>query len=495
MVFAPLDDHRIASLLALGLLLGPVGGCGSDDEGPSLVGEPEVVTYDAQPMVVDVKIELSAEGSVELFDPEDDGVRVQVVEGGDGTQQTFRVWGLAPGSAHELELRAGGETTTVSFETPAALPGFRASFPIEGGESAEANVYRVFDFGQPFDGGPVGVFAVDAEGTTRWHWGLAPDAEQALRVATGVQMTGDQHVTFLLDGHAWKLGALSDAVVDVDGTAIDPSHFHHDLIELPNGNFVALGHSFQDVDYGAEGVLNVAGDQLFEFTPAGQLVWSWDTFDHMDPQRRRGGFEPVQLPIIDPDTMMPADFDWTHGNGVVYDASDDSLLLSLRHQDWLVKIDHASGDIVWRFGPEGDFELTEGDWFSHQHSPQWQADGSLLFYDNANDNPDAPPEDWNSRPVRYSLDYTNMTARQEWSHEAEQFVSEVAGDADIMPGGHVLTLDSTYGDAETIFERTCRIREIDPATDEVVWSFTGEVADYCYRAVPSAVLPGMTLQQ
>jgi outer membrane protein assembly factor BamB len=427
-------------------------------------------------------------------DPDDPGVRVQVIEGGESAEQTLRVWGLAPATAHTLELTVGSTTTAIEFETPAPLPGYRPSFPVEGGEGAE-DVYRIFDFGQPFDMSDTGVFAIDAEGTTRWHYGVAADPDIPLRVPAGVQMTADNHVLFILDVHAVKMDALSTPVVDVDGGELDPSHLHHDLVELPNGNFIALGHSFRDIDYGGdEGVLNVAGDLLLEFTPAGELVWTWDTFDHMDPMRRRGGYEAIQLPIINPATMMPADFDWTHANGIVHDPSDDSLLVSFRHQDWIVKIDHSTGEIVWRFGPEGDFELAGGDWFSHQHSPQWQEDGSLLLYDNANDNPDAPMEEWNSRPVRYSLDYGAMTTRQEWSHEAEAHVSPVAGDADVMPGGHVLVLDSTYGSSMDIFERTCRLQEIDPTTNEVVWSMTGELADYSYRAVPSAVLPGMTLQ-
>jgi hypothetical protein len=30
----------------------------------------------------------------------------------------------------------------------------------------------------------------------------------------------------------------------------------------------------------------------------------------------------------------------------------------------------------------GDFTLESGTWFFHQHSPEWQPDGSLLPYDN-----------------------------------------------------------------------------------------------------------------
>ena len=84
-----------------------------------------------------------------------------------------------------------------------------------GGTGAE-DVYRIFDFGQPFNMSDAGVFAIDAEGTTRWHYGVAADPDIPLRVPAGVQMTADNHVVFILDGHAVKMDALSNAVVDVD---------------------------------------------------------------------------------------------------------------------------------------------------------------------------------------------------------------------------------------------------------------------------------------
>lgn len=68
--------------------------------------------------------------------------------------------------------------------------------------------------------------------------------------------------------------------------------------------------------------------------------------------------------------------DWTHSNALVYSPSDGNLLLSVRHQSWVLKIDYnngaGTGNLLWRLGYQGDFALTQNgvpsfdpsDWFS-----------------------------------------------------------------------------------------------------------------------------------
>ena len=71
--------------------------------------------------------------------------------------------------------------------------------------------------------------------------------------------------------------------------------------------------------------------------------------------------------------------DWTHSNALLYSADDGNLLLSIRAQSWIIKIDYANGsgagDILWKLGEEGAFTLTGGtdptDWFYAQHGPSF----------------------------------------------------------------------------------------------------------------------------
>ncbi len=137
---------------------------------------------------------------------------------------------------------------------------------------------------------------------------------------------------------------------------------HHDVLPLPNGHMLLLftvTKSFSDLP-GYPGTTNVLGDVLVDvdqnFTPD----WVWNSFDHLDVNRH-----PFMFP------------DWTHSNALLYSADDHNLLVSVRHQNWIVKIDFqdgkGSGNILWRLGEGGDFKLQNGvdptDWFYAQHGP------------------------------------------------------------------------------------------------------------------------------
>ncbi len=69
--------------------------------------------------------------------------------------------------------------------------------------------------------------------------------------------------------------------------------------------------------------------------------------------------------------------DWTHTNAIVYTPDDHNILVSMRHQNWVVKVDYndgaGTGNIVWRLGYQGNFTLQGGsspqDWQYAQHAP------------------------------------------------------------------------------------------------------------------------------
>ena len=79
---------------------------------------------------------------------------------------------------------------------------------------------------------------------------------------------------------------------------------------------------------------NVGGNNP-NHTP--QPVWAWNEFNHLDTNRR-----PYMYP------------DWTHTNAILYSPTDGNLIISIRHQNWLVKIPYengtGSGNAVWKLG-------------------------------------------------------------------------------------------------------------------------------------------------
>lgn len=428
-------------------------------------------------MVVDVVVTTDvAAASVTLAHPTDPGVVIEAIAV-DGLATTFRVRGLAPDTQHNLAYDVDGTQGAVEFITYPPLPGFIAAFEVEGGAVDPAVPYRMFDL-IPFPAfDTASVFMVDAQGTTRWHLGGpstgVPGPEG---VWTSVKLRPDGSIMYLHEHTMWIRDELGNVVRELSDDMLGVTGLHHELIELPSGNFVALSFVFEGVDYGPNGVLTTAGDLIVEFTPEGEVVWTWNSFDHLDPQRVTEPF--ATATVTHPVTLEPT-YDWTHGNAVVYDADSDTLLLSMRHQDWIVAIDHKTGDVLWRLGRDGDFAFEPGTYFHHQHSPQWQPDGSLLLYDNGVNNPDIALGAVHSRAVRYELDRVAMTATRLWSDDGEPIIVPYAGDADRLPGGRILVTDSSITAMTGIW---ARLRELDPSASPMLqWSLRTPDQSFAYR--------------
>lgn len=150
-------------------------------------------------------------------------------------------------------------------------------------------------------------------------------------------------------------------------------YYHHDFALLPNGHIVVLANTLKSVTglTGYSGAVNVAGDVLVDLDENFRPVWVWNEFDYLDVNRH-----PMSFP------------DWTHTNAVLYSPDDGNLVVSIRHQHWVIKIAYnngtGDGSILWRLGEGGDFTLMNGDdpvdWFYAQHGPSfWSASTSGVF--------------------------------------------------------------------------------------------------------------------
>jgi len=195
------------------------------------------------------------------------------------------------------------------------------------------------------------------------------------------------------------------------------SGFHHEAFRLPDGYILLLAGVEKRVP--ELGNKNVMGDLILVVDNDMNIVWTWNSFDHLDVK-----FEAVLgedclnngacPPIFDGTTAT----DWLHTNSVQY-TSDGNLLLSVRHLDWAVKIDYrdrlGTGAVLWRLGKGGDFQLESSDpypWFSHQHDVAFLpgSNSLLLVFDNGNTRREVDGTA-NSRGQLYQLDQTAMTAR------------------------------------------------------------------------------------
>jgi arylsulfate sulfotransferase len=270
------------------------------------------------------------------------------------------------------------------------------------------------------------------------------------------------------------------------------SPFHHDMLVLPNGHWIALTQttkSFTDLP-GYPGTTVVIGDALVDIDLNGNVAWAWNSFDHLDVNRH-------------PYFGLP---DWTHSNALIY-TPDGNLLLSMRAQSWVLKIDYAngsgSGNILWKLGPDGDFTLLGGnptEWFYSQHYPNLlNTNGSQMtlgVMDNGDYRTDAsgvqcettptsPP--CYSRATIFQVDESTFLASLQWQDSPGLYS---------LWGGSVGTLSN--GDFE--FDMTTvngapasQITEVTQTDNpQTVWQMNvmGENAYRGYR-IPS-LYPGVT---
>jgi hypothetical protein len=193
--------------------------------------------------------------------------------------------------------------------------------------------------------------------------------------------------------------------------------FTHDVQRLPDGQTVVAALTERTVNVSGTptdyiGEMVVVLDQNF------QVTWAWDAFDYLDVNRGPTLGETVLPGVVGPASAVPRlpAVDWLHLNAVSLSPGDGNLVLSIRHQDWVIKIDYRNGagdgHVVWRLGAGGDFAVNSADpnpWFSHQHNAHYIDDHTLILFDNGNLRQASDPSA-HSRGQVWTLDETSMTA-------------------------------------------------------------------------------------
>jgi hypothetical protein len=305
------------------------------------------------------------------------------------------------------------------------------------------------------------LFGVDGEGFVVWRY--APDDLAETRmVDRAAEPLEDGNLLITVEG---RVRIVSPGGVMIREILPPQDYFvHHDAALLPDGNAILLVNQTQKdvVAWPFEEPIEVIGDALFEVDPAGEVVWAWSAFDALDLARWPG--ELAQTP-----TRQGA-ADWTHANSVSYDAASDLVIVSLRHQNQVVAIDHATGDVAWLLGADSDFSLSGGEWFTSQHAATLIGD-EVLLYDNGNEK-----EVLESRAVVYRLDTDTMAATETWSWDAGVFTKNL-GDADRLANGNVLVCAGGQRDSPD----DPRVAEIDDA-GAVVWELSVDDVMWVYRA-------------
>lgn len=241
--------------------------------------------------------------------------------------------------------------------------------------------------------------ATDLAGNVIWYF---PALLQMTRMEPGGNVFGFPNDLTLseydLAGHETletNVTRINEQLVNKGFRALDDFNTH-ETRRLPNGNILLLGSSdlVSTMYQGGtqQNPVDILGDLILVLDHNLQLVWAWDAFLHEDLSRKATGNEICThgaggCPRF-PNSFTQAN-DWLHSNSVQL-TSDGNLLISHRHQDWVVKINYQNGQgdgsILWRMGPYGDFTIQNPPsfncgipnvfpWFTHQHDAAFQVEG------------------------------------------------------------------------------------------------------------------------
>jgi hypothetical protein len=208
------------------------------------------------------------------------------------------------------------------------------------------------------------------------------------------------------------------------------------------------------------------GHELIEIDRLGNILWNWNTFDHISYL----DFDPEIMDVWSP---YNGAYDWLHTNAIIYDARDNSVYISIRHLSRVVKIDYNTGNIIWSLGkamPSGDVPFGDK-LFSFQHAADVLPNGNLILYNNDNRTEIYPRT---SSVFELSVDpEAPEPVEIQWEYK-QDFFTISRGDADRLRNGNTLVAAGSSG----------RIMEISPEGG-VIWELETPAVIYRAERVPS----------
>ncbi|MEJ7768747.1 MAG: aryl-sulfate sulfotransferase [Chitinophagaceae bacterium] len=261
--------------------------------------------------------------------------------------------------------------------------------------------------------------------------------------------------------------------------------FHHEVDEKPDGNLIVSVTKTGSKNF--EGIETIE-DYIIEINRrTGAISTVWDLKESLDEFR----FSLIETPD-----------DWIHVNAVLYDSTDNTIIVSGRHQG-VIKLTFEN-KIKWilathkgwtrnRRGEELDrFLLTplaydgsritdtavlngtknhpDFEWTWYQHSSIALPDGNFMFFDNGDSRNYDPALPKYSRAVEYRINAKDMTIQQVWQYGKDRGLetfAPIVSSVQFMPGSnHVLFCPGNRVKNEQGFGG--KIIELDYVTKKVV---------------------------
>jgi hypothetical protein len=383
-----------------------------------------------------------------------------------GKSTNFLVAGMLPSTTYEMrDVFSDGTASTPLLFTTGAIPATVKLPPITlpqpprpGSDLGQGLVFQ--QLARSAQGLPQ-PYVTDLAGNVVWYYDLARAGLSAGIPAMGadlvpggtVLLTGaDSRAPFAFSQDVLReIDLAGDPVRETNLDAINAqltamghgilTSLTHDVERLPNGQTAVIGLTERTVNINGTPT-NYVGDDVIVLDENFQVAWVWDSFDHLDVNRGPILGETVQPGVVDPDAAVPnlPAVDWLHANSVNWSPADGNLTLSLRNQDWVIKIacqgGQGDGHVVWRLGQGGDFTVNSTDpnpWFTHQHDSHFIDDSTMIVFDDGDTRRASDPTA-HSRGQVWKLDEQTMTATLVFNADLGNY-SDALGSAQRLSNG------------------------------------------------------------
>jgi len=154
----------------------------------------------------------------------------------------------------------------------------------------------------------------------------------------------------------------------------------------------------------------------------GALLNEWSPLAMMDPTR---------VTWVSNDVLASDGLDNVHANAIIEDTNDNSIIVSLRDQNAVMKFSRSTGQLKWILGPPAGWGTnwqqylltpvgTPFDWNYAQHAPMLTTEGTLMLYNDGNYraspwDPEVPDQDNYSSAEEFNINETNMEVSEVWN--------------------------------------------------------------------------------
>lgn len=374
------------------------------------------------------------------------------------TNHQIPVYGLYADHLNEVVLTVDGKDYSIEIQTEKLPDDFVYPTLVERKDGMD---FEELYFVSPSN---IGYFAgYDQNGEVRWYyperalWAIKRLENNHLLISTERLVSTPYYSTGMYE---IDLMGQIYAEYSLEGG------YHHDYVELENGNLIVASDDFSS---------GTVEDVIVELDRnTGEIVHRIDLKDI--------------LPMNEGKSDMWITTDWFHNNSVDYDPATDQLLLSGRHQDAVISVDYSEKKLNWIIGDSEGWSdemqkyfftpINDVDWQWAQHAAMFKSSDEIFIFDNGNNRSKNPElyleaKDNYSRGVIYHINEETMEISQTYQYGKElgqNFYSPYISDVDVLGEQHYIIHSGGHGSKD------------------------GEVTNVPAPFVPNAVLNSMTVE-